>query len=204
MSPKVELSKVNDVLHGFHKDQAVNEYEWLWEDEALADIELHLTDGAEDASAVDASAVGSQATTSSRREQASDSSGTPACSRTHSCSYLLHAAVLCSNSAYFRARFTSGVGAPSTSVGSKRSRLESQAPTCASISETILADELDAASALVRFFYTKRVHVHEDIACQADLLLQMMKVRMRCGLGTFNAATTGQPVHACKEQWFSD
>lgn len=81
----------------------------------------------------------------------------------------VHAVVLCSNSAYFRARITSTVGV--SNVGSKRGRDET-------MEEVLEADECDAAAAVLHFFYTSQLEQQESTCCSATFLLQMMKVRM--------------------------
>lgn len=79
----------------------------------------------------------------------------------------LHATVLTSNSAYFRARITSAVGA--SSVGSKRGR-------DMMLDETMEAGECEAAAAVLHFFYTSQLARQKDGSCDANFLLQMMKV----------------------------
>lgn len=81
----------------------------------------------------------------------------------------VHALVLCSNSAYFRARITSAVGA--SNVGSKRGRVET-------MDEAMEEDECEAAAAVLQFFYTSQLAGQKGGCCSATFLLQMMKVRV--------------------------
>lgn len=80
----------------------------------------------------------------------------------------LHSTVLCSNSAYFRARVTSAVGM--SCLGSKRSRGET-------MEEVMEADEREAAASVLYFFYTSKLRAQDSASCSASFLLQMMKVR---------------------------
>lgn len=83
-------------------------------------------------------------------------------------SFHLHATVLCSNSAYFRARMTSAVGVPSIPESLGRSKL---------MEEAMQADECDAAAAVLHFFYTSQLARETGGCCTAQFLVQMMKVR---------------------------
>ncbi|MEW5308183.1 MAG: hypothetical protein WDW38_000160 [Sanguina aurantia] len=78
----------------------------------------------------------------------------------------LHSTVLCSNSAYFRARVTSAVGM--SCLGSKRSRGET-------MEEVMEADEREAAASVLYFFYTSKLRAQDSASCSASFLLQMMK-----------------------------
>ncbi|MEW5305839.1 MAG: hypothetical protein WDW36_008354 [Sanguina aurantia] len=86
-------------------------------------------------------------------------------------SFQLHAIVLCSNSAYFRARITGAVG--KTSTGGERTRGQA-------MEEVMEADECEAAAAVLRFFYTSQLAAAPPGGgTGAAFLLQMMKVADR-------------------------
>lgn len=82
----------------------------------------------------------------------------------------LHVAVLCSYSAYFRARLTTAVGAEFT--GSKRSRETT-------LNEVMEAEDVEAAGSVLCFFYTSQLQKDHGARCTAELLVRMMKVNTR-------------------------
>lgn len=81
--------------------------------------------------------------------------------------FQLHSTVLCSNSAYFRARITGAVGM--SCVGSKRHRAET-------MQEFMEVDECEAAECVLRFFYTSLLQGKGGGTCSPEFLLNMVKV----------------------------
>lgn len=193
MNSEVDVSQINGLLSEFLKDNAVNAYAWLWQNSDLSDVTINFsctlsisvpateapvsvapTDipGSSPACAeptVDiieqlVRRVFDRAQEAHAQQPATrDPVGTEQV-------FPVHAAVLCSNSAYFRARITSGVGAPIPHVGGKRSRRDT-------LTEVMQADECGAAVAVLRYFYLMQLKLEGRDSCSAEFLLQMMKVR---------------------------
>lgn len=139
LEPK--LSEIHTLLHDFHQGQAANVYAWLWEDQSMTDVSLMLKstlamqpafpDQSAEVSALVQRFSAIHCWSKEQGETADcggqlhppDSQPKPLIQPStmgEQHSFHLHAIVLCSNSAYFRARITGAVG--KTSIGGERSR----------------------------------------------------------------------------------
>lgn len=101
----------------------------------------------------------------------SSTAGPPMAADHHACTevFRLHTAVLCSNSAYFRARITSEVGL--LKAGSKRNRT-------GCIDELMEVTECRAATSVLEYLYTSQLRSADSSSCSAEYLVQMMKVSL--------------------------
>lgn len=157
------------ILQQFNLEQPLHANAWMWQETCISDVSLTLV------RSVPHIVLPSQTQQATEHELSASSSSSqqlPADGlvgpSAHRHVFQLHASVLCSSSAYFRARITGAVGV--TSSGGKRSRVEK-------MEEVVEAEECEAAASLVQFFYTSKLEVTAvpASAC-AEFLLQMIKV----------------------------